>query len=291
MRKLTIQRTDSYIDALTTLNIYIEDAVSGDILINEIRCRKLGELGNGDTKTFDIEEYEAKVFAIANSLSPNMCDEYYQLPEGENDISLSGQNMIHPEKGNIFHFDNNKIKVMSEKRKKDKKRKWLIITIATAAAVLNILVVVFGIFTLLPKLRSDESGYPIQYDNMTLMLPYEFDEVQFPKYMDWEAAYKSDNAEVIIIKSEFVQGDSLSKCTASQYAAQYIRLEGFQSTVRSASGSLTYFIYTYPDYYTYVYYVYKAEDAFWIVRFGAPEEKFNDYKKEFESVARTVRFR
>ena len=60
MRKLTIQRTDSYIDALTTLNIYIEDAVSGDILINEIRCRKLGELGNGDTKTFDIEEYEAR---------------------------------------------------------------------------------------------------------------------------------------------------------------------------------------------------------------------------------------
>ena len=71
-------------------------------MINEIRCRKLGELGNGDTKTFDIEEYEAKVFAIANSLSPNMCDEYYQLPEGANDISLSGQNMIHPEKGNIF---------------------------------------------------------------------------------------------------------------------------------------------------------------------------------------------
>lgn len=290
MRKLTIQRADSYIDSLTKLNIYIEDFDSEEIIINETHCRKLGELGNGDIKTFDIEEHEAKVFAIADNVSQNMCDEYYQLPEGANDISLSGQNMIHPDKGHIFHFDNNKLKVMDEKRKKDKKRKWLIITISIAAAVLNIFMMVFAGFTLFSKLGSNEKGYTVQCENMTIVLPYEFDEVTFPEYMDWEAAYKSDDAEVIIMKSKFVPGDSLSKYTESQYAIQYIKSQGLKSTVRYASGDLTYFEHTYPDYYTYVYYVYKADNAFWIVRLGTPEEKFNDYKKEFESVAKTVRF-
>jgi hypothetical protein len=37
-------------------------------VINNIRCRKLGELKNNEEKTFEIDENQAKVFVIADKL-------------------------------------------------------------------------------------------------------------------------------------------------------------------------------------------------------------------------------
>ena len=97
MRNLTIKRTKSFVACLAKIRIYIEDPTANEISINNTPCRKLGELKNGEEKTFQIPNEAVKVFVIADKLSRNICNEYYQIPEGEDDISLSGKNKYNPE--------------------------------------------------------------------------------------------------------------------------------------------------------------------------------------------------
>ena len=80
MRKLTVKRTKTGVACLMKVHLYIEDPSSDEITINDIPCRELGSLKNGEEQTFEIEDTEAKVFAITDKLSKNICNEYYQLP-------------------------------------------------------------------------------------------------------------------------------------------------------------------------------------------------------------------
>jgi hypothetical protein len=105
MRNLTIKRTKSFVACLVKMKIYLEDPMASELVINNVPCRKLGELKNGEEKTFVIGENSAKVFVIADTLSRNYCNEYYQLPDGQDDIFLSGKNDFNPASGNAFRFD------------------------------------------------------------------------------------------------------------------------------------------------------------------------------------------
>ena len=44
------------------MKVYIEDNTSEEIRINDIPCRQLGTLKNGEEKTFQIGDEAAKVF-------------------------------------------------------------------------------------------------------------------------------------------------------------------------------------------------------------------------------------
>ncbi len=118
MRNLTIMRVKSFVGCLGKLKIYIEDATSNEITINNIPCRKLGELKSGEEKTFQIDNNAAKVFAIFDKVSKNYCNDFYQLPEGEEDIILTGKNKFNPVNGNAFRFDNNENAEVMGNRKK-----------------------------------------------------------------------------------------------------------------------------------------------------------------------------
>ena len=91
MRKLTIKRTKSFVACLMKMKVYIEDHVAGEIFINNIPCRKIGEIKSGEEKTFEIGDQPAKVFVIADKLSKNYCNEFYEIPGGQEDIYLSGK--------------------------------------------------------------------------------------------------------------------------------------------------------------------------------------------------------
>lgn len=130
MRKLTIKRTKSFVGCLAKMKIYIEDNSSDEIIINDIHCRKLGDLKNGEEKTFEIEEQSAKVFVIADKLSKNYCSEFYELPDGKEDICLSGKNCFNPASGNAFRFDNNNSEAALENRKRGSSKGLVILIVA-----------------------------------------------------------------------------------------------------------------------------------------------------------------
>lgn len=105
MRNLTITRKKSVVASLMKMRIYITDPTATDLEINGESCRKLGELKNGQTATFRVDDRAAKVYAIADTLSRGFCNDYYPLNAGTEDVVLTGKNAFNPGTGNAFRFD------------------------------------------------------------------------------------------------------------------------------------------------------------------------------------------
>ena len=130
MRNLTIKRKKKFVACLGKLKVYIEDFQRNELIISGIPCRKLGDLKNGEEKTFEIGENAAKVFVIADTLSKDYCTEFYQLSEGQDDIVLTGENYFNPANGNAFRFDNNNSAEVLAARKKGNKKGATVLIIA-----------------------------------------------------------------------------------------------------------------------------------------------------------------
>lgn len=133
MRKLTIERRKTFVACAMKLKVYVETDGVGDLVINDTPCVKLGTLKNGETQTFEVTEKAAKVFVIVDSASKNYCNDMYQLPEGSEDVSLSGQNKFSLASGNAYVFDNNDNPEAVANRKKGK-------TVGTVVAVVAIVI-------------------------------------------------------------------------------------------------------------------------------------------------------
>lgn len=89
MRELTIRRDACFWGKRKKDTVYIEDWEGGDVSFGQTPCRKLGEIRNGETKTFSIGEKLARVFVAGKK---NRYD-YCELPSGTEDVSLSGSHV------------------------------------------------------------------------------------------------------------------------------------------------------------------------------------------------------
>lgn len=126
MRNLTITRRKSFVACLGTAKVYIEDATSGEKTINGISCRQIGTLKNGETQIFSVDEKEQRVFVIFDSMSVD----YYIIPAGAEDVSLSGQCKYNPAAGNAFRFDGVTDEEVLQNRKKNNGKGIVILIIA-----------------------------------------------------------------------------------------------------------------------------------------------------------------
>lgn len=107
MRNLTVKREKSFVACLITMKVFAEDKEHGETVIDGTPCRRIGELKNGEEKTFPIGEDDVKIFVIADELSKSFCFDCYALPAGSEDVFLSGRNRFSLSSGNSFRFDNN----------------------------------------------------------------------------------------------------------------------------------------------------------------------------------------
>ena len=146
MRKLTIKRTKSFVACLMSMKVYIEDHSSSELTINDIPCRKLGEIKNGEEKTFEIGDEAAKVFVIADKLSKDYCNDIYELAEGHEDVSLTGKNQLNPANGNAFRFDNNESVAAQANRKRGTNKGIIIMIVAIAVGAIVGFIIGFSSF-------------------------------------------------------------------------------------------------------------------------------------------------
>ena len=136
MRKLTIKRTKTFVACLAKMKVYIEDHSASEITISDVPCRKLGELKNGEEKTFEIGNEAARVFVIADQLSKDYCNDLYELPDGQEDIVLTGKNHFNMTTGNAFRFDNNDSHVAHANRERGKGKGRVSIIVAIIVGVI-----------------------------------------------------------------------------------------------------------------------------------------------------------
>ncbi len=139
MRKLTITRRKAFAGCLGKVKIYIQDP-NGDEEIRCTRCRLLGKLKNGQSASFEIGNDSYKIFAIYDEMSKNYCNDFYTVPEGEEDFYITGKAHFNPFGGNPFYFDDVADKTVLANRKDNKKKSLIILISVIVGVVIGLLV-------------------------------------------------------------------------------------------------------------------------------------------------------
>ena len=287
MRNLTITRRKSFVASLGKMKVYIEDAESNEIKINDLPCRKLGTLKNGETNTFSIDNGSARIFVIADKLSKGYCSEVYTLPEGEEDIQLSGQNYYNPINGNAFRFDGNNTSEAVKNRNKG-----LIIGAIVFAIVFTVVAGV-GLALRLVDLFQTFKVEPMTFnkEGIEITLTDEFIDVSDENY-----CFATEDVVVLIMEEDFSLVDGIEELSVEEYAvlvSEPIKEEYNGSELQSLDG-IPYFEYTYDgdeldEPFYYMVFIYKGEDSFWLINFATPTSEKDAYRDSFFEWAKTFK--
>lgn len=287
MRKLTIKRKKSFVASLAKLKVYIEDP-AGEIDITGIKCRLLGTLANGEEKSFYIEENAAKVFVIADKMSRDYCYDCRNLPEGNEDIYLTGKNAFNPATGNAFRFEGGTDEEIAKRHKESKKGGLIVLITAIVIGFTAAWIISSGVTYSKKKATPKD----FSYEEMTITLTALFKEEE----VEGRTVFTSNDVAVFVLRENFVAGDiDLSGYTVRGYAelarennpvmadATYEETDGVPNMVYTYAGD---------DGKTYVYFTtfYKSSNAFWIVQYFVNESGYESRKPKFIEWAKTVHF-
>lgn len=136
MRKLTINRKKTFAGCAGKLKVYITDPLHTELEICGEGCRKIGEIKNGKTESFEIDEREGRVFVIADKASRDWCNDSRPIPAGDEDIELSGKCRLNPTVGNAFRFDGEADEIAKKNKKAGGRKGCLTTLIAIICGVI-----------------------------------------------------------------------------------------------------------------------------------------------------------
>ena len=296
MRTVTIKREKSFVGCLAKMKVYIEDPESNGITIGGVPCRKLGTLKNGEVAAFQVGEESRKIYVISDTLSKDYCNDFYQLPEGGEYISLSGKLSFNPATGNAFRFNDNNSEGVAENRSRGAQRGIIVLIVAAIiGAIIGGSLVIVPMFS--RAFLGAMSNAPVEdktftAGEMSITLTNKFSKSRQSGY---EAVFASNDVAVFVMKESFADiGRFGSDYTTKSYAELLIDANDIVAKPKN-DGERTYFEYNYynPDdgiTYYYIAYVYKTNNAFWSVTFAMDNEDSALYSGWVGSWARSVSF-
>lgn len=286
MRKLTIKRSKAFVGWMSKSKIYIEDHENKDLTINGVPCRKIGTLKNGEENTFEIESFATKVYVIGDRLSRNICNDYYKIPAGEEDITLIGEHKYNPFNGNAFRFDGVTDEEILANRKKNTKK-------AAISYIISFILFFIAGFALAYFLDTDYQPKTFTYGDMSITLTGEFSETNIDGY---SACYESYDNLVMVIKDDSSLFENFETYTLKQYGKDTLAYNEFDKSIQlKEEDGLTYFEYEYTDeetgdIYSYFVPLYKSDEAFWFFQFASFKEDYETCRDQFVEWANTVEF-
>ncbi len=283
MRTLTINRTKSSINNFYKLQVYIQDD-QGDTTLQGAQYRFLGEVKNGESRIFQIDENARNLFVFFTNSSKNYCNDTYPLPAGTEDVILSGKCVYNPATGNAFRFDGEATEAMTANRKRSNKAG---IFVLIGAIVVGLVIGFWraGLF----EGKPDPKTFTI--DEMSITLTEDFD--ASTDIVDYKGYFESFDTIVIVMEEKFNTLGNFSDCTIDEYAELVIlATELPASTQIHHDNGLTWFEYDATDDKTYNYFtaVYQTDDAFWTVQFVTVAEYADDHREDIIDWAQSVTF-
>ena len=286
MRKLTIKRRKVYSGSLSKVRFYIEDPLAQEITINQVPCRKLGELKNGSEETYEIGNDAVRIFSISDKLSKNYSSECYQLPAGSEDVTLTGQCQTTPG-GSFFQFDDNNSAGVASKRKRNTTIGLIILVVAVLLGTLG------GRYfsgSLMKSSRAADKEFSSHGMNITLTKSFSEDSA-----LDFTACFSSKDVMVLAQKESFSLATELENATLDEYAEMALEVNDRSLSELKDYNGIPGFEYDYSDAdsgdtYHYRVYLYKSSDAFWMIHFVTFQESFAGYEAQIDKWAHSVSF-
>lgn len=291
MRRLWITRRKAAAACLAKMKIYIEDP-EGDTLINGFPCRKLGELKNGQKASFSIGEEAARLFVVADTLSRNLYNEFVEIPEGQEDVVLSGRNVLKPFSGNPFRFDHVTDQAVLENREQVSRRgSRTMVTAIVAGILLGVGVGIAVGNAMLSEISETAQPKTFEVQEMQITLTEAFAEAEVDGYT---ACYTSGETAVFVLREDLEQMTVYGSISLEVYGAMILANNGFDQRVRlQEEEGLTTFDcrLMMPDSGEEYYYycgLFQSEDACWLVQITTladrTEEMVPVFRQWLESV-------
>lgn len=292
MRNLTIKRQKNFANSLGKMKVCIEDGESSDIRIGTIPCRMIGSLKNGEEKTFQVDTRAAKIFVIADRVSKSFCNDMYELPEGYEDVYLTGKNSFNPLIGNSFRFDNNNSPAVKANRRKN-------LIIGMVVALISFLIF-FSVGFLIGDVASD-----LYYSQPTVVEEKTFtegdlsitltNEFSNQLYEGYTVCFESQKVAVFALEEPFSLAEGFGDYTLEEYAEIVFSNNGMEGFELLTDGENSYFEYEFTnpdtqDTFYYKTYLYKEDDAFWVINFATFVENYGEFVESFDVWASSVEF-
>lgn len=288
MRNLTIKRNKSFVGCLATIQVYIEDPNQPDIVINGVPCRMLGALRNGQEATYQVGDQSARVFVVADALSRNYANDCYRLSEGHEDIYITGSNKLRVGLGNMLFFDNNDSEEAIAHHKQNNKKGWLLII---AVVIVSMAV---GVIAAMTGLSTGGTSAPREFNDagMSITLTGKF---RKQAHSGFTVSYISDDVIMFGAEEKFSLLAGLEDYTLREYAEAIIEGNDIKDCRVNVTDGLTWF--EYKEYVTssktdFVYkaFVFKTDEAFWLIQFAASEEQMPEYSEDILQWAKSISF-
>lgn len=293
MRQLTVKRNKTAVGCAVKLKIYAADP-QGDVTINGLPCVKLGELKNGEEKTFEITEAETRIFAIADQVSKDFCCDSAPVPAGTEPVYLSGKNKFNMSNGNAFIFDGEPDDFALLHRSKGSKKGVIILIAALIVGLVIGFIATSGVL-------EREKNVDITYHELTMTLTNKFKEQKSPAAQNSDSRLfgkgKNSTLELAVYLTREEISEDIADITAAEYAEVMISVSpnAKGATVLQKDG-LTYFRFTHTapvngndTVFYYTVFVFKGEEAFYLVQMYTTDKSVHENEDRLLSVAGTVR--
>ena len=281
MRNLTITRRKSYVGCIMKDKVYIQDERVWDTTIDGVHCRKIGDIKNGETKTFQIGEGQQQIFLIADKVSKDYCNATVTIPEGQEDVALSGKHVF-TLGNNPFRFDG--VELTQEQLAKQKKngRKGAVIMIV--AAIIGLAIGLFLPGGFLGKDNASPKTFTKEDFQITLTDDF--------KVTEEEGFFVSYDSKTVMVFSVREEKEIFGDISLEEYGELVLQANGRTGAKMTQQDGFVWFEYTNTPGTQEVYYLavcYQSEDAFWIVNFATPASNQGKYRDRFFDWAKTVK--
>ena len=106
MRKVTINRIRAIAGCAGKVSIYTSNKLVEGEKITKDKCEFIGKIKNGSSLEFEINEEEIIVIVAYDNMNVFMPTDYILIPQGNDNVELTGKVKSNPSKGNPFIFLN-----------------------------------------------------------------------------------------------------------------------------------------------------------------------------------------
>ncbi|MBE6944361.1 MAG: hypothetical protein E7453_08970 [Ruminococcaceae bacterium] len=285
MRNLMITRHKSFVGCAMKDKVYIRDEQSQELIIDGVPCRKIGEIKNGETKTFSIEEGEQQIFLIADRISKEYCNATVTIPEGQEDVALSGKHHF-VFGSNPFRFDG---VAQSEGQLRKQRRNGRIgVVIACVAMAVGIALGFFlmrGLFDAASRTEAEKTK-TFTKGEFQITLTDAFKQVEQQGFF---ASYQSKNVMVLAVRES--ETLFIGDITLKEYGNLVLKSNGKTDLTMNKDEKFLWFEYIdTPEDQTFYYLAVccRSRDAFWVINFVTPVSHKEQYKETFLSWARSI---
>ena len=285
MRNLTIKREDSFVGKLISMKVYIADYENGEkIEIAGRKCRYLGSIKNGETKTFEITNEKCRVFVIADKITKGICNDFYTISAGKGDIAISGKNQLNLFNLNSFIFNGAPTREMARNRQYNKTLGGIIFTCLVVIGI--VLGLIFGL--------ANSGKKTFEYDNMKITLTEDFTETDVN---GWEFCFTSKDTTIFGRKETVKDYPLLESFSLNEYSKLVLSNTKIDSSVElNKHNDYYYFSYVSNNvggkgdvmYYAIMF---DAPDGFMIINFSCLTEKVEELAPQIFEWADSVKFK